>query len=249
MADISGKDLAYRALASALGGPVDLATMAMRPFGYSVEKPILGSEWIGQKMEQGGLISEARDPLKEFAASIAVPSPTGLAASLSKGAAVVPALAGMTKMGKAEDALGKMMRASGPDKLIPIKEVFNLPMTDLPMASFLKGSKPKDAFVPVKKIAPTQSEIHSEGLLEKIMDQAEGASLKDARTGTYPEAVKMGDEYILLDGHHRIAAQIAQGKENVPVHVIGEIAPSKVVPGPSGLAAGISKGAQQALEE
>lgn len=97
MADISGKDLAYRALASALGSPVDLATMVMRPFGYNVEKPILGSEWIGQKMAQGGLVSEARDPLKEFAASIMVPSPGGLAASIGKGAALLPAIAGMTK--------------------------------------------------------------------------------------------------------------------------------------------------------
>jgi len=105
MADISGKDLAYRALASALGGPVDLATMAMRPFGYAVEKPVLGSEWIGQRMEQGGLISEARDPLKEFAASVVVPSPGGLASAVGKGTALLPAVAGMTKVGKVEDVL------------------------------------------------------------------------------------------------------------------------------------------------
>jgi len=87
MAGISGKDLAYRALASAIGGPVDLTTMVMRPFGYKVEKPVLGSEWIGQKMEQSGLVSDARDPLKEFAASVMTPSPGGLAAGLAKGSA------------------------------------------------------------------------------------------------------------------------------------------------------------------
>lgn len=117
MADISGKDLAYRALASALGGPVDLATMVMRPFGYSVEKPVLGSEWIGQKMEQGGLVSEARDPLKEFVASVMVPSPGGLASAVGKGAALLPAVAGMTKVGKVEDALSLASRARTLDSL------------------------------------------------------------------------------------------------------------------------------------
>lgn len=117
MADISGKDLAYRALASVLGGPVDLTSMVMRPFGYDVEKPVLGSEWIGQKMEQGGLVSDARDPLKEFAASIMVPSPGGLAAGIGKGVALLPAIAGMTKTGKVEDALNIVMRAKTIDSL------------------------------------------------------------------------------------------------------------------------------------
>jgi hypothetical protein len=106
MSGISGKDLAYRTLAAALGGPVDLTSMVMRPFGYKVGKPILGSEWIGEKMEQKGLVSSVRDPLKEFAASIMTPSPGGLAAGLSKASVVIPALAGMTKLGKVEDALG-----------------------------------------------------------------------------------------------------------------------------------------------
>ena len=96
MSDISGKDLAYRALASAIGGPVDLTTMVMRPFGYKVENPILGSEWIGQKMERGGLISNARDPLKEFTASIMVPSPGGATAAASK-LSMLPAIAGMAR--------------------------------------------------------------------------------------------------------------------------------------------------------
>jgi hypothetical protein len=47
--------------------------MALRPFGYSVQNPIAGSEWIGQQMERAGLVSQARDPTKEFIASMAVP--------------------------------------------------------------------------------------------------------------------------------------------------------------------------------
>jgi len=40
---------------SLAGGPVDLATMAMRLAGYKAEKPILGSEWIKQKAEEYGI--------------------------------------------------------------------------------------------------------------------------------------------------------------------------------------------------
>jgi len=40
---------------SLAGGPVDLATMAMRLAGYKAEKPILGSDWIKQKAEEYGI--------------------------------------------------------------------------------------------------------------------------------------------------------------------------------------------------
>lgn len=113
----SGRDLAYRAVAAVFGGPVDLTAMIMKPFGYDVEKPILGSEWIGQGMENAGLVSEARDPLKEFAASVMVPSPGGLAAGIGKGAALLPAIAGMTKAGKVEDVLNIAARAKTIDAL------------------------------------------------------------------------------------------------------------------------------------
>lgn len=107
MADISGKDLAYRALASVLGGPVDLTTMVMRPFGYDVEKPVLGSEWIGQKIQDTGLISEARDPLKEFVASLLVPGGgvKAVVPMIAKGAA-----AGAASLG----GLYAMYKAAGP---------------------------------------------------------------------------------------------------------------------------------------
>ena len=38
-----------------VGAPVDLVTMAMRPFGYSVEKPVMGSDWIKEKMSAAGV--------------------------------------------------------------------------------------------------------------------------------------------------------------------------------------------------
>ncbi len=104
MADPTIRDLAYRGLAATLGGPVDLATMVMRPFGYKTpdQQVVGGSEWIGQKMQDIGIVSSARSPLQEFVASMAIPTPGGMA----KGAAMaLPAMAGMTRMGKIDDAL------------------------------------------------------------------------------------------------------------------------------------------------
>ena len=40
------------------GAPVDLATMAMRPFGYGTEKPVMGSDFIKEKMTQLGVRPE-----------------------------------------------------------------------------------------------------------------------------------------------------------------------------------------------
>lgn len=94
MAEPSIKDIAYRTAASVFGGPVDLATMVMRPFGYKTPETqvVGGSEWIGKKMEDVGLVSTARAPLTEFIASVAVPTPGGIA----KGAAMAaPAIGGM----------------------------------------------------------------------------------------------------------------------------------------------------------
>jgi len=40
---------------SLAGTPVDVISMAMRPFGYNAEKPVLGSDWIKQKAEEYGI--------------------------------------------------------------------------------------------------------------------------------------------------------------------------------------------------
>jgi hypothetical protein len=120
MAEPNIKDLAYRTAAGVFGGPVDLATMVMRPFGYNTPDTQVmgGSEWIGKKMEEAGLVSSARAPLTEFIASVAVPTPGGLA----KGAALAaPALGGIFvgKGAKTWDALAaqkaKIMADMGTD--------------------------------------------------------------------------------------------------------------------------------------
>lgn len=121
MADQSIKDLAYRTAASVFGGPVDLATMVMRPFGYNTpDTQVFGSsEYIGKKMEDVGLIGSARSPLTEFIASVAFPMPGSIAA---KGAALAaPLIGGMLvgKNAKTWDALAaqkaKMLADMGTD--------------------------------------------------------------------------------------------------------------------------------------
>lgn len=120
MAEPNIKDIAYRTAANVFGGPVDLATMVMRPFGYNTPdtQVVGGSEWIGKKMEDAGLASSARAPLTEFIASMAVPTPGVLA----KGTAfAAPAIAGMFigKGAKTWDALAaqkaKMLADIGTD--------------------------------------------------------------------------------------------------------------------------------------
>lgn len=70
------RDVLYRTAASTLGAPVDLATLALRPFGYSTaDKNVVGSsEWIGAKMEAADLVSPERRPLAEFATGLAMPA-------------------------------------------------------------------------------------------------------------------------------------------------------------------------------
>jgi hypothetical protein len=38
-----------------VGAPVDIATMALRPLGYNVDKPVMGSDWIKEKMTRAGV--------------------------------------------------------------------------------------------------------------------------------------------------------------------------------------------------
>jgi len=46
-----------------LGAPVDFATMAMRPFGYDVEKPFMGSEYLKEQSRAAGLgFTPSTDP-------------------------------------------------------------------------------------------------------------------------------------------------------------------------------------------
>ena len=49
---------AESAFTGTVGAPVDLATMALRPFGYDNPSPVMGSDWIRQKMQDLGVYGE-----------------------------------------------------------------------------------------------------------------------------------------------------------------------------------------------
>jgi hypothetical protein len=90
-------DVANRALvAGTLGAPVDIAAMAMRPFGYKEEAPVGGSEYIGKLMERAGMVTPTRRPIAELA--------TGLAPALLTGGAAL----GRYGYGKASELAGAL---------------------------------------------------------------------------------------------------------------------------------------------
>lgn len=89
-------------VAGGLGAPVDLATMALRPFGYNVEKPVGGSEWIGDKMRQAGMVSDQRNALAEAAAGML--APTGYADPIATGRAVAGLVGAAQMAGPAQKA-------------------------------------------------------------------------------------------------------------------------------------------------
>lgn len=85
-------DTANRGVVSGLlGAPVDITTMLMRPFGYTVPNPVGGSEWIGNKMQQAGMVSPNRNALAEALAGLIDP------ATMQAGAMKSIGLLGMMK--------------------------------------------------------------------------------------------------------------------------------------------------------
>ena len=88
-------DVANRGAAAVLGGPVDLASAALRPLGYQHPAPVGGSEWIGQGMEAAGMVTPERRPAAEAMAALAVPGTLtagarGLSRVADMGPVVVP---------------------------------------------------------------------------------------------------------------------------------------------------------------
>jgi hypothetical protein len=81
---------------------VDLAALALKPLGYDHPAPIGGSEWVGNLMQQAGMVSPDRYPLPELLASVALPfaAPVG-AKAVGALASGVSALKGTGLLGPA----------------------------------------------------------------------------------------------------------------------------------------------------
>ncbi len=73
------------------GAPVDIATMAMRPFGYNVEKPVGGSEYLIEKARQAGIAQAPTGSAAETATRIGMGfvNPAAVARQIPKGIAAI----------------------------------------------------------------------------------------------------------------------------------------------------------------
>lgn len=103
-------DVANRALvAGTLGAPVDIAAMAMKPFGYKEKEPFGGSEYIGKQMERAGMVTPTRRPMAELLTGVA-PAVLGLGgAAVSKGVGALSKL-GKSAVGTESRELGKALK-------------------------------------------------------------------------------------------------------------------------------------------
>lgn len=99
------------------GGAVDLATLAMRPFGYKTEAPVMGSDWIKQKATELGIRPEPPKDFGDRAFFTAGEVLSGFANPATVARRVGPAVekavrAGATQVGKQLDRA--VMEGTGP---------------------------------------------------------------------------------------------------------------------------------------
>jgi hypothetical protein len=99
-----------------VGAPVDVATLVMRPFGYNVERPVGGSEWLKEKSRAAGVaFQEPTDPNAR-----ALYTAGDIASNLINPAgATRAAVRGVKEVGEQAGQAAKMLRdlkpPSGPD--------------------------------------------------------------------------------------------------------------------------------------
>lgn len=221
-------DTPYRGIASSLGAPIDILSSAMRPFGYDTpeEDVVMGSEWMGKKMEEMGLISQARNPVSEFIAAMMIPDPTDIAtASKFLGAALMPSIAKRLgdvpiKPTKTISDLKVENKSTYPK--IPTKNVFYHAddYYAVPREKRLSAEKFMDTpeklptkEIDLKSIVPTQKNVTA----QNIEDVQKAKSFDEPIV-----AVEHEGKYYLLDGHHRTTSSIMRGDSKIEAKVYQE---------------------------
>ena len=98
------------------GAPVDVATLVMRPFGYNVEKPVGGSEWLKEKSRQAGVAFQEPTDANARALYTAGDIASNL---INPAGATRAAVRGVKEVGEQAGQAAKMLRdlkpPSGPD--------------------------------------------------------------------------------------------------------------------------------------
>ena len=206
-----------RGVAGVLGAPVDLTTMAMRPFGYNVpaEQVVGGSEYIGRQMEEAGLISSARRPAAEFLANVLTPDPMDVA---KLGAMAVPVVGRVMN-----DVSAKGMTLVKQEaKTMSANDFLDANVSDVLPAHIKTGTKPKTIVhenMPLSSLTPSEYDEFDE-----ILDSPKSYEKVKQMVGKElpPILVKGTSEdtrYLpqVIDGHHRTMAAIMEKKQAIPV--------------------------------
>jgi len=89
------------------GAGVDLATMAMRPFGYSTEKPVMGSDWIKEQMTGSKAYQVRPEPPTDPTAKGFYTAGELLSNLVNPAGAVRAGVKGAEKVGQAATNVGK----------------------------------------------------------------------------------------------------------------------------------------------
>lgn len=92
-----------------VGAPADLTNMLLRGVGLGVDKPVMGSEWLGDKMQQAGVVSGKRNLLAETLAGLVDPITAG--AGVAKVAGAMPAIVGMAMNARGKIRLGEVLNS------------------------------------------------------------------------------------------------------------------------------------------
>ena len=95
---------------------------------------------------------------------------------------------------------------------IPVDEIFFSPA--VPWPSNYVETEPEEITVLAADLVPTQKTLDVSGVRDYLFGRG---SWQDH----LPEVVKRNDEYLILDGHHRVAAQIKQGRSEIEVLLVG----------------------------
>jgi hypothetical protein len=144
-----------------LGAPVDLATMAMRPFGYNVEAPMLGSEDLKRRATKAGIRQE---PPKEGTAARALFNIAEIGSSAVNPAA--PVRAGV----KAAKAVG--------DKAVDVAKDFQEYNRQLAVPGASYVSRAPGGYFPTSRV---------EGGILSNLDKAFDPVLKEVRNVEDPD--------------------------------------------------------------
>ena len=141
-----------------LGAPVDLATMAMRPFGYQTQTPVGGSDWLIELARQYGLADKPTGSGIETATRFAtgITSPTAVPRAVGRFAQGLERVSDITteQANRAADAL--------------VRQITGNPAATAPQVI-------RETSMPfMQAVAPRQS-----GLLENITPQIETSNFKN----------------------------------------------------------------------